>query len=383
MKLSILFLALLSPPVFCQDGTLTVPVVPGTTTITITQQPAGVPSPTPTPGATPAPSASPGPGSGLTALPGNYTPAVALPAGFVLAFDEEFAEGAAFAKSWVVTSDKPGLSLGGRTAPRWFTQKPGQGGIQYFFNSFSNPGTDVFPGPFTADAKTAGYPAGPATAGPLADGYGYILGAHVDARTSANDTLGDFGGLLSSLDTAGNGFSAALAYWEAKIWLPPVTTGSPANATGLWPGWWLLAADTMKVDAAPKTEIDIMEAYSVDYTRFHTNLHRYNQASPSPGANVQAPVDLSLGWHVYSCLVDKTNVTFYLDGAQVSQFPSVATDWAPMFCMLQLAEGGGWPDQNNWGTDPNPGSTTSYAPWSNTTNMKIAYVRVWALPGNF
>src|SRR5271165_7659098 len=64
----------------------------------------------------------------------------------------------------------------------------------------------------------------------LGDGYLYFLGWHSDNRTSANDTTGDVSGLLSSLDYNGNGFKAAQGYWEAKIWLPPITTGSLLNA---------------------------------------------------------------------------------------------------------------------------------------------------------
>jgi hypothetical protein len=322
-------------------------------------------------GVAPSPAPSPSP----TPVLGVPSPAVSLPSGYVLAFDEEFNEGSSFVTKWITNS--PNLSAGGKTAPRWFTEKPVQGGIQYFFNSYGNNGIDAPYNVFTVDAENAGFPSGPAAAGPVGDGYLYFLGWHSDNRTSANDTTGDVSGLLSSLDYNGNGFKAAQGYWEAKIWLPPITTGSPPNAQGLWPGWWLLGADLINTD--PKTEVDIMEAYSVDYTKYHTNLHRYNQSgASSPSATIQAPVDLSLGWHIYSVLITTGNVTFYLDGVQVSQFPSVPTDLAPMFCMVQFAFGGDWPDQNNWGTDPG-----NNQPWSNTTNMKVAYIRCWAVPGNF
>jgi len=251
-----------------------------------------------------APSVSPSP----TPVAGTPSPAVSLPSGYVLAFDEEFNEGSSFVTKWITNS--PNLSAGGKTAPRWFTEKPVQGGIQYFFNSYGNNGTDAPYNVFTVDAKSAGFPSGPAAAGPLGDGYLYFLGWHSDNRTSANDTTGDVSGLLSSLDYNGNGFKAAQGYWEAKIWLPPITTGSLLNA--------------------------------------------------------------------HSVLITTSKVTFYLDGVRVSQFPSVPTDLAPMYCMVQFAFGGGWPDQNNWGADPG-----NNQPWSNTTNMKVAYIRCWALSGNF
>ena len=73
----------------------------------------------------PAPSLSPSP----TPVVGTPSPAVSLPS--VLAFDEEFNEGSSFVTKWITNS--PNLSAGGKTAPRWFTEKPVQGGIQYFF----------------------------------------------------------------------------------------------------------------------------------------------------------------------------------------------------------------------------------------------------------
>src|SRR5260221_407091 len=204
---------------------------------------------------------------------------------------------------------------------------------------------------------------------------------HSDVRTSSN-SVGDFSGLICSVDPAGHGFAAKYGYFEAKIWLPPVTAGSPPNAQGLWPAFWLL--DQGNIFPNAYSEIDIMEGYSVDYTKYHVNIHNYNGATaptdathPNRFTTVQAASDLSTGWHIFSCLVTPTLIHAYLDGVEVFNCLSGSGDQGFMYILANFAEGGGWPDQQNWGTDPG-----NNQPWTNTTNMKIQYIRVWAQPGN-
>ena len=78
-----------------------------------------------------APPPAPSPSPSLTPVAGTPSPAVSLPSGYILAFDEEFNEGSSFVTKWITNS--PNLSASGKTAPRWFTEEPVQGGIQYFF----------------------------------------------------------------------------------------------------------------------------------------------------------------------------------------------------------------------------------------------------------
>jgi Glycosyl hydrolases family 16 len=380
---------------------LSYPLQPGTTTFTVNGVVAPSPSPTPVstlqpgtqtipPGtyglntlgrynitvasASPTPTPNPTPTPTPTPPPGNPAPAVALPSGYVLAFDEEFNEGSAFNSKWVTNSSSVVAYPG---SPRWYDEKPDG---TYFFDAQADDGTDKFPyNVFTTDAQAAGFPAGPAAAGPTGNGYLDLLMFHSDVRTSPN-SVGDFSGLLCSVDPAGHGFTAKLAYWEAKIWLPPVTTGSPANAQGLWPAFWLL--DKGSIFPQAFSEIDIMEGYSVDYTKYHFNVHNYNGATdPGNGTRfttVQAASDLSTGWHIYSCLILSDRIHAYLDGVEIFNCLTGSGDVNPMYVLVNFAEGGGWPDQQKWGTDPG-----NNQPWTNTTNMKVAYVRCWALPGNF
>jgi hypothetical protein len=85
---------------------------------------------------------------------------------------------------------------------------------------------------------------------------------------------------------------------EAKVWCPPLGTGDAANTPGLWPAFWLNGVNG--ISGAPNSEgdvaeIDIMEAYSVDYTKYHTNWHVWNagKQTSAGGSTINSKTDIS------------------------------------------------------------------------------------------
>jgi beta-glucanase (GH16 family) len=50
-------------------------------------------------------------------------------------------------------------------------------------------------------------------------------------------------------------------------------------------------------------------------------------------------------WHTYGVSVSPTVNTFYVDDRVVATAPQVAGGGAPMFFLVNLALGGGWPIQ--------------------------------------
>jgi hypothetical protein len=211
------------------------------------------------------------------------------------------------------------------------------------------------------------------------DGYLNILGW--------NDSGGTHSGLLATVDQNGTGFSCKNGYWEAKIWLPPNPAGSTVpsgdfGAPGLWSAFWLNAVCTIpNPNTRSGDEIDIVEAYSVDYRLYHCNVHHWFngvQTSGEPFATVGPfkdasghTLDLSTGWHVYSCLIDTQHITFYFDGTQVflGAIDADGSSNVALYALINFAFGGGWPIDQNWG----PGN-------SNRSSMQVAYLRVWADP---
>jgi beta-glucanase (GH16 family) len=152
-------------------------------------------------------------------------------------------------------------------------------------------------------------------------------------------------GLLCSVDTHGNGFSVALGYFECRMKLP---TGA-----GLWPAFWLMSLNSVdKKKTTNSAEIDILEEYGVDPTLAHQNVHVWKpKGGQLHGVGHTSKLEgMTSDFHTYACLVAKDYIYFYFDGRQIWQTPTSVEYLQPMYLMVDLALGGGWPiDQT-----PNP-----------------------------
>lgn len=147
------------------------------------------------------------------------------------------------------------------------------------------------------------------------------------------------GGLVASARPGGSGFSARHGYFEARILAP----ASP----GTWPAFWLMPTDNL-IQARPTVaEIDIMELYGHDPLGACHTTHSYAGGRDTAGVSrcgrrFASPSD-ALRWHVYGVSVEPTEVVYWIDGQVVARAPQVPGGDKPMFFMLDLALGGGWP----------------------------------------
>ncbi len=146
------------------------------------------------------------------------------------------------------------------------------------------------------------------------------------------------GGMLSSARSGGSGFSAQYGYFEARMLAPA--------APGTWPAFWLLPNPDL-VDKLPVgLEIDVVELYGHDPVGACHTSHQY----PDPDGIGKALCAPSFGtlqkasqWHTYGVDVRPDRIVYFIDGEQVADAPPVAAMDEPMFFMLDLALGGGWP----------------------------------------
>lgn len=266
----------------------------------------------------------------LTAQP--IVPSVAA-LGYVLAFDDEFNQGN-------INEILNWWGINGTTA-RWTAHQPSGG------NDLGN-GWDGIWNPSTP-ARTYNL---------SEDSQGLLMQEWWEP--SINHFVS---ALISSKDQLNLGFSAALAYWEFKFWAPPLLPGDAPNTTGLWSSCWLDSDDGLLAHPGQVAEIDIMEAYSVDYTKFHCVVHNWG-GSGSQDQTISPGYDISAGWHVYSCLIKSDFIYFYLDGVQVGNpVPTPASSTRPLHARADVAFGGGWPTSNL--------STTGIY------QGRLAYVRCW------
>lgn len=207
--------------------------------------------------------------------------------------------------------------------------------------------------------------------------------AHVDSylRIRASDETHS-SGLISSLKNDGSGIKVSLpCYFECRFIGP--------NAIGTWPAFWLMT-DYMtdyklKGDKTPVDELDIIEAYggegphepNADDTYMITP-HCWNQGEEGKALSDRAFVGLhnpchmrKFGipstwfetFHTYGCKITATDTIYYCDDIEVGRHPTLPVcKERPLFFMINLATGGGWPvDLSRYGK----------------VDMYVDYVRVY------
>ena len=145
-------------------------------------------------------------------------------------------------------------------------------------------------------------------------------------------------------------FSQTYGFFEIRAQLP--------SGQGLWPAFWL-----MPKDGSWPPELDVMEAIdkaTTDYTTVH-------DSSISGGMSTQgtAAGDLSSGYHTYGVDWEPDHITWYLDGKEIYQVATPADMNKPMYMILNLAVGGGW-----------PGNADSSTPFP--ANYNVDWVRAYS-----
>lgn len=146
------------------------------------------------------------------------------------------------------------------------------------------------------------------------------------------------GGLLASARPGGSGFSAQYAYFEARM-LAPV-------ARGTWPAFWMLPSPNLVAPESTVAEIDAVELYGQFPDSSCQSTHQFfdnKDTGIASCARRWTSSQLALQWHTYGVSVDPTTIRFYIDNKMVASAPQVGGGDDPLFFMVDLALGGGWP----------------------------------------
>ncbi|MGQ4275066.1 glycoside hydrolase family 16 protein [Terrihabitans sp. B22-R8] len=161
-------------------------------------------------------------------------------------------------------------------------------------------------------------------------------------------------GLLAGHNLKGSGFAQQYGYFEMRAKLPP--------GPGVWPAFWLMGIERTRY----AVEIDVLELYGRDPRSIHSVYHIWSMDKVYPARKVphvaRFDFDLTETFHRFGVLVAPDVTTFYLDGESYWQIESPPEFAQPLFPLLNLALGSGWPITDT----PNP----SY--------MYVDYVRIYA-----
>jgi beta-glucanase (GH16 family) len=150
-------------------------------------------------------------------------------------------------------------------------------------------------------------------------------------------------GLLSSTDHYGRGFAQQFGYFEMRAKLP--------KGPGLWPAFWLVG----NADPDTSAELDIMEYYGRFPDMYESVVHVWKKSESGRSYQAllrhQVPTgSLCDDFHLYGASIDPEWIVFYLDRSEIGRTPTPPEFRRPLFILLNLAMGAGWPiDQT-----PNP-----------------------------
>ena len=147
-------------------------------------------------------------------------------------------------------------------------------------------------------------------------------------------------GLICSVDPKGQGFSQQYGYFEMRAKLP--------KGLGTWPAFWLMGIPQLVQPkdrkTIPQIEIDVVEQYGVGPNILHTTLHTWG-----PGDQHWAEGDTTVvtgmtdDFHTYGVSVEPDTIVFYFDGREIRRDPTPKDARVPLYLMVDLALGGGWP----------------------------------------
>lgn len=161
-------------------------------------------------------------------------------------------------------------------------------------------------------------------------------------------------GLLASTDHYGRGFLQQFGYFEMRAKLPP--------GPGLWPAFWLVG----NRDPDTSAELDILEYYGQFPDTYQSVVHVWKKTDRGRDYTVlqRHPVPTDSLWkdfHLYGASIDPEWIIFYLDRSEVGRTPTPPEFRRPLFILLNLAMGAGWPIDKT----PNP------------SVMEVDYVRAF------
>jgi hypothetical protein len=157
--------------------------------------------------------------------------------------------------------------------------------------------------------------------------------------TASKDSEGRWrSGLIAAADATGAGSGTRYGYFEARMRLPP--------GPGTWPAFWLISLKPVQ-QSNPKVEIDVIEYYGKFTSSYQTATHVwFNDAKQNKGSGSKISVpDGSLveGFHTFGVDISPKTMVFFLDGRQVWVQPTPPELDSPMYPLVNLALGSGYP----------------------------------------
>jgi hypothetical protein len=164
--------------------------------------------------------------------------------------------------------------------------------------------------------------------------------------TASKDQQGKWAsGLLAAADDRGVGFGTRYGYFEARMKMPP--------GPGTWPAFWVVPLVPVRTTDG-NVEIDVIEYYGHDTSSYQSVVHVwYKDPAKSRGQNerIYFPENSLIDdFHTFGVDVSPQALVFFRDGKRVWSQPTPPELTGPLYPIVNLALGSGWPIDKT----PNP-----------------------------
>jgi beta-glucanase (GH16 family) len=158
--------------------------------------------------------------------------------------------------------------------------------------------------------------------------------------TAAKDHEGRWtSGLLAAADASGAGSGTRYGYFEARMKMPP--------GPGLWPAFWLAALKPTNLTEG-NVEIDVIEYYGQFPSSYQAVVHVWYKEQPTKTRGKNQRIDFPDGaliadFHTFGVDISPQAIVFFLDGKKIWSQPTPPELDGPLYPLVNLALGGGWP----------------------------------------
>jgi beta-glucanase (GH16 family) len=157
----------------------------------------------------------------------------------------------------------------------------------------------------------------------------------------------------SGLLTTKASFSQMYGLFEIRAKLP--------KGKGLWPAFWLLPENR-----AWPPELDVLEVLGDNMKKLYVSWHSNVGGKHTADSKAIEVPDMSADFHTYSVVWEKDTLMWFFDDVQVASRSTPEDFHLPMYMLINLAVGGGWPGS--------PDKTTQF-PAKYTIDWVRAYAR--------
>jgi beta-glucanase (GH16 family) len=152
-------------------------------------------------------------------------------------------------------------------------------------------------------------------------------------------------GLIAAADSTGAGFGTRYGYFEVRMKMP--------RGPGTWPAFWLAALKPAD-QRDGNVEVDVIEYYGQFTDSYRSVVHVwFNDPAKHRGKDEKIDVpnnSLVDDFHTFGVDVSPQAIVFFKDGQRVWSHPTPPELTYPLYPLVNLALGSGWPIDKT----PNP-----------------------------